>query len=703
MSMHLLTSDNAPITFSVFNASTAAADSVSQAANFASLPLIGKENQLYITEDSNKLYRWSGGTYVLVASLTKGDLGLGNVDNTSDANKSVSTAQALADTAVLNAAASDATAKANAAQAASTPIAHVGSSGTAHAAVSTTVAGFMSASDKVKLDGVSGTNTGDETLTSIKTKLGITVLSGDNTGDQDISGKENTSNKVTSISGASTDTQYPSAKLLYDQLALKALNLLTGFTSGAGVVVSTDTVLQAFQKIVGNIAALTTVSIADSLNKRYVTDAQLTLLGNTSGTNTGDQTTITGNAGSATILQTARTINGVSFDGSANISINAVDSTARVASSLIGAANGVAPLGSDSKISATYLPSYVDDVLEVANYAALPVTGETGKIYVDLATNKAYRWSGSAYVYITSGAVDSVAGKTGVVSLVKADVGLGNVDNTADASKPVSTATQTALNLKLDSSSYTAADVLSKLVTVDGSGSGLDADTLDGINSAAFLQPSNYSAYSAFSGTISNPAVSFSGVAPANSLVVASNGMLTTKLGWRDIVGSATVKGSGANDPSWSTFISGINAYSLSATTMKELWFTFHIDHDYAVGTTIYPHVHWATTGTNTGVVRWGFEYTIAKGHNQSAFPTSTTVYVEQAGSGTAYKHMVAEVAAGISSAELEPDSLILMRIFRDASHANDTQTSAAFMFTADIHYQCDRVATINKSPNFYV
>jgi hypothetical protein len=48
--------------------------------------------------------------------------------------------------------------------------------------------------------------------------------------------------------------------------------------------------------------------------------------------------------------------------------------------------------------------------------------------------------------------VTSVAGKTGVVTLVKGDVGLGNVDNTSDANKPVSTATQTALNLKYDAS-----------------------------------------------------------------------------------------------------------------------------------------------------------------------------------------------------------------------------------------------------------
>ena len=108
-------------------------------------------------------------------------------------------------------------------------------------------------------------------------------------------------------------------------------------------------------------------------------------------------------------------------------------------------------------IDAARLPAYVDDVLEYAGLSVFPVIGETGKIYIALDTNKAYRWSGSTYVYITSGAVDSVAGKTGVVTLVKADVGLGNVDNTSDINKPISTATQNALDLKanLDSPTLT--------------------------------------------------------------------------------------------------------------------------------------------------------------------------------------------------------------------------------------------------------
>lgn len=51
--------------------------------------------------------------------------------------------------------------------------------------------------------------------------------------------------------------------------------------------------------------------------------------------------------------------------------------------------------------------------------------------------------------------VTSVAGKTGAVALVKGDVGLDNVDNTSDANKPVSTATQSALDLKANASTQT--------------------------------------------------------------------------------------------------------------------------------------------------------------------------------------------------------------------------------------------------------
>jgi hypothetical protein len=49
--------------------------------------------------------------------------------------------------------------------------------------------------------------------------------------------------------------------------------------------------------------------------------------------------------------------------------------------------------------------------------------------------------------------VQTVAGKTGSVTLTKADVGLGDVDNTSDAAKPVSALMQDELDLKADISS----------------------------------------------------------------------------------------------------------------------------------------------------------------------------------------------------------------------------------------------------------
>lgn len=223
------------------------------------------------------------------------------------------------------------------------------------------------------------------------------------------------------------------------------LNSVTNSATGTLQKITVD----GYGRVTGNVTASQS-DITSLLGTGSITNAMIanTAVTDLSGINTGDQTTITGNAGSATVLQTARTINDVSFDGSSNIVINAVDSTPRIASSEKGVANGVATLDATGLVPSTQLPSYVDDVVEGANLAAFPVTGETGKIYVALDTNKSYRWSGSTYVYITSGAVDSVAGKTGVVTLVKADVGLSNVDNTSDANKPVSTAQQTALNLK---------------------------------------------------------------------------------------------------------------------------------------------------------------------------------------------------------------------------------------------------------------
>ena len=73
-------------------------------------------------------------------------------------------------------------------------------------------------------------------------------------------------------------------------------------------------------------------------------------------------------------------------------------------------ANGFASLDANALVPATQLPSYIDDVLEHANLAAFPATGETGKIYIDASTSKSWRWSGSTYAEIIAspGTTDAV-------------------------------------------------------------------------------------------------------------------------------------------------------------------------------------------------------------------------------------------------------------------------------------------------------
>lgn len=124
-----------------------------------------------------------------------------------------------------------------------------------------------------------------------------------------------------------------------------------------------------------------------------------------------------------------------------------------------GAANGYASLGADGKIPGNQLPALaITDTFPVASQAAmLALTAQVGDIAIRSDLNKSFvlrvepatslaNWS---ELLTPTDAVLSINNKTGAVTVSKGDVGLGNVDNTADANKPVSTQQQAALNAKL--------------------------------------------------------------------------------------------------------------------------------------------------------------------------------------------------------------------------------------------------------------
>lgn len=87
--------------------------------------------------------------------------------------------------------------------------------------------------------------------------------------------------------------------------------------------------------------------------------------------------------------------------------------------------------------------------IDMSQMAPEPPEGGTNYALVN-HTHPEYEGGGGG-----PGAVTSVAGRTGAVVLTSTDVGLANVNNTADSAKPVSTAQQTALNLKANLASPT--------------------------------------------------------------------------------------------------------------------------------------------------------------------------------------------------------------------------------------------------------
>lgn len=157
------------------------------------------------------------------------------------------------------------------------------------------------------------------------------------------------------------------------------------------------------------------------------------------------------------------TLAGVTSGSMGRTLLGAADATA--AKSSLGL-SAVATSGNAADLTGT-LPSSVlpplaiKETFTVASQAAmLALTAQRGDVAIRTdQSNKMYMLISDTPATLADwklftgvGDVVSVAGKTGAVTLVKADVGLANVDNTADSAKPVSTAQQTAINGRMEKS-----------------------------------------------------------------------------------------------------------------------------------------------------------------------------------------------------------------------------------------------------------
>lgn len=171
---------------------------------------------------------------------------------------------------------------------------------------------------------------------------------------------------------------------------------------------------------------------------------------------------------------------------------------------------------------------------------------------------------------------------------------------------------------------------------------------------------------------------------------------------WRDLVMPLIPPNAGGTIPTVTQI--GTSGISMPLWQINDqMWVAWHMQHDYALSTPVYFHVHWLVDGVSTNTVKWEFNYYHAKGHNQAAFPlggAGTIITAEQAASGTAFKHMITETS-GVTITALEPDSVILARIRRITNGGTDNPNNV-FGFMTDLHYQANTPGTKNRSPNFY-
>ena len=167
----------------------------------------------------------------------------------------------------------------------------------------TAIATIDNATDVLPIVDTSATTTKKITLTQVKTSLALNNVDNTSDANKPISSATQTALDA-KVTGNTAITGATKTKVTYDAKGL--------VTAGADA---------------------TTADIADSTNKRYVTDAQSTVIGNTSGTNTGDNATNSQYSGLAASKQDTlvsgtniKTLNSVSLLGAGNIVLAATPS-----------------------------------------------------------------------------------------------------------------------------------------------------------------------------------------------------------------------------------------------------------------------------------------------------------------------------------------------------------------------------------------
>lgn len=281
--------------------------------------------------------------------------------------------------------------------------------------------------------------------------------------------------------------------------------------------------------------------------------------------------------------------------------------------------------------------------LVAESVAAAPSTPANGRIYYDTVLNKLMARVNGAWVdisiqyttgtaaqiatgtdtasqvwkaadlktaIVSNSPVQSVAGRTGVVVLTKTDVGLANVDNTSDANKPVSTAQQTALNLKAN----LASPIFTGTVTVptpvgsnEAANKGYVDNAISGIKGKSSVRMAT-TANVALTGLQTIDGVS----GAAQDRVLVKNQTAPAENGIYEMQSGAWVR---ANDANVWAELQAAFVFVEEGTTLSDTGWLSTANAGGTLGTTAIPWVQFSSAGVVTasgGLVKVGNDISIA-------------------------------------------------------------------------------------------
>ena len=186
--------------------------------------------------------------------------------------------------------------------------------------------------------------------------------------------------------------------------------------------------------------------------------------------------------------------------------------------------------------------------------------------------------------------------------------------------------------------------------------------------------------------------------------------------GWRDITSSLFTRNS-ANAAVVAQFRGTIYDYQFTTgAAAKEAFANFHIPHDYVMGSDLHIHIHthWSLPAAELNKVKWNFDISYAKRVNNlgtyNAFIAPITTLIVATACNATYGHRVSEIqitgpaltGSMLRVSDIEPDGILLTRIYRDNADPADTVTAEPFLHFIDIHYQSTNLSTKNKEMPYY-